>query len=379
MLTYEYKLKGKPEQFAAIDEGIRTVQFIRNKALAYWMDHRPGDGPTLGKYDLGKIAPGLAKEFPFVAKLNSTARQQATERAWSGIAWFYRNCKLKVAGKKGYPRFQRDNRSIEYKRSGWKLSEDCRFITFTDNLGIGTLRLIGKQILNPFRDKIRRVQIVRRADGNYVCFIVAVDRNEQMPPTGSMVGVDLGLTHLWTDSNGEKKANPRWLKASERALKRDQRRLARKQKGSRNRKKQQKKLAKRYLKVTRQRKDFAIKAARALCQSHDLVVLEDLKIQNLVKNRYLAKAINDAAWRQLRDWIECFARRFNKVCLFVSPNYSTQECNVCGAREAKTLDARWHCCPCGCEMDRDHNSAIVLLKRGLKKLDGTPGHGETEE
>ena len=374
MLIYEFKLRGKPEQFAAIDEAIRTVQFIRNKAVRFWMDHR-----GTGKYDLSKLGATLAAEFPFADKLNSTARQQATERAWSAVSKFFDNCKKKLPGKKGYPKFQRDNRSVEYKKSGWKLSDDCRFIAFTDGHGIGTLKLIGKQMLNAFQDKIQRVQLVRRADGYYAHFVLKVDRTEKMPATGSIVGLDLGLTHLWTDSNGEKKPNPRKLRQAEKAIKREQRRVSRKKKGSKNRKKQIKKLARKHLTVSRQRKDFAIKAARALYQSHDLVVLEDLKVRNMVRNHPLAKSISDAGWSMLKDWIEYFAKLFGKVCVLVEPAYSTQECHACGRKEAKTLSQRWHSCPCGCEMDRDENSALVLLQRGLRKLEtSTRGHRGTE-
>ena len=373
MLIYEFKLRGKPEQFTAIDEAIRTVQFIRNKAVRFWMDHQ-----GKGKYDLSKLAATLAAEFPFADKLNSTARQQAAERAWSAIASFYENCKKKMPGKKGYPKFQHDNRSVEYKKSGWKLSDDCRFIAFTDGHGIGALKLIGKQMLNAFQDKIQRVQIVRRADGYYVHFVLKVDRTEKMSTTGSIVGLDLGLTHLWTDSNGEKKPNPRKLKAAEKAIKREQRRISRKKKGSKNRQKQIQKCARTHLKVSRQRKDFAIKAARALYESHDLIVLEDLKVRNMVRNHHLAKSISDAGWSMLKDWIQYFARLFGKVCVLVPPEYSTQECHACGRREPKTLSQHWHSCPCGCEMDRDENSARVLLQRGLKKLEeGSRGHRQT--
>jgi putative transposase len=375
MLIYEYKLRGKPKQFKAVDEAIRTVQFIRNKAVRYWVDNK-----GVGKYALSGLSKTLSKEFDFADKLNSQARQAACERAWSSISRFYDACKKNKPGKKGFPKFQKDNRSVEYKVTGWKLSDDCRFVTFTDKHGIGRLKLVGKQILNAFKDKIKRVQIVRRADGYYANFVLDVDRAEHMAATGSLVGLDMGLTHIWTDSNGQKKENPRKLKAAEKALKRSQRKLSRKQKGSQNRKKAIKTLGRKHLKVSRQRKDFAIKAARALYQSHDLIVLEDLKVRNMVKNHRLAKAISDAGWYQLRTWIEYFGQVFSKVCVTVPPEYTTQECHACGRREPKALSLRWHSCPCGCEMDRDENSALVILNRGLKKLaKSTAGHAETGE
>src|SRR5215472_10112314 len=110
MLIYEYKLDGRNAQYQAIGEAIRVVQFIRNKCLRLWMDT-----PGISKNDLQCYCAVLAKEYSFAASLNSQARQAAAARAWYAIARFYENCKNKKPGKKGYPRFQHDNRSIEYK------------------------------------------------------------------------------------------------------------------------------------------------------------------------------------------------------------------------------------------------------------------------
>src|SRR6266567_2036482 len=138
MLIYEYKVDGTPQQYAAIEEAIRVVQFIRNKALRLWMDTR-----GTSKNDLQCLCAQLAQEYPFARRLNSQARQAAASRAWFAIERFYENCKNHKPGKKGYPRFQHDNRSIEYKQTGWKLDRDGRHITFIDGCGIGRLRLVG--------------------------------------------------------------------------------------------------------------------------------------------------------------------------------------------------------------------------------------------
>jgi transposase len=139
MIVLEMKAVVKPHQAQAIDEAIRTVQFVRNKALRLWMDAKRED--KVDKYTLNKYCAVLAKEFKFADELNSTARQAAAERAWSAISRFYDNCRNNVKGKKGYPKFQKDNRSVEYKHSGWKLSEDRKKITFTDKKNIGTVKL----------------------------------------------------------------------------------------------------------------------------------------------------------------------------------------------------------------------------------------------
>jgi putative transposase len=143
MLVFEFKAYGTKQQFDAVDEAIRTVQFIRNKALRFWMENEKVD-----KYALNKYSAVLAKEFPFCDDLNSMARQSSSERAWSAISQFYDNCKKKVPGKKGFPRFQKDNRSVEYKTTGWRLANDRKSVIFTDKNGIGKLKLKGTRDLH---------------------------------------------------------------------------------------------------------------------------------------------------------------------------------------------------------------------------------------
>src|ERR1051326_6148623 len=162
MLIYEYKLDGTKPQYQGIEEAIRTVQFIRNKCLRKWMDGRGVSGNDLQGY-----CADLAGEYSFAARLNPQARQAAADRAWAAMSRFYENCKEKKRGKKGYPQFQHDNRSVEYKQTGWKLDPDGKHIAFTDSCSIGRLRLVGnkKQSIATFPTKrIKRVRVVRRAD-----------------------------------------------------------------------------------------------------------------------------------------------------------------------------------------------------------------------
>lgn len=164
MLVLEYKIVASKKQHQAIEESIRTTQFIRNKCIRYWMDSKKED--KVNKFALNKYSTVLRKEFKFAKDLNSMAVQSAAERAWSAISRFFDNCKSNKPGKKGFPRFQKDNRSVEYKTSGWKLHETKRRITFTDKKGIGELKLLGKWDIHTYPVKsIKRVRLVRRADG----------------------------------------------------------------------------------------------------------------------------------------------------------------------------------------------------------------------
>jgi putative transposase len=373
MLVYEYKLDGSKKQYAAIDEAIRTVQFIRNKSLRMWMDNR-----GTSKNDLQTNCKVLAQEYPFARGLNSMARQAAADRAWFAISRFYDNCKQKKPGKKGYPKFQRNNRSVEYKTSGWKLDPDGRHITFTDGCGIGRLKLVGNpnQRIQEFPDLlIKRVRIVRRADGYSCQFCVDTERKVEHTPSGKQLGIDVGLKSFLTDSQGNTVSNPRHYRKAESRLKRLQRRLSKKQKKSANRKKARKVLAKQHLKVQRQREDFARKQANTLVSSCDLIAYEDLQIKNMVRNRKLAKSIHDAGWGIFLQWVKRYGFLHEIPIIAVPPHSTSQKCSDCDTIVHKSLSIRTHICTgCGVVLDRDHNAALNILS---KALNGTEGHSGT--
>jgi putative transposase len=371
MLVFEAKLRGTDEQYAILDEMIRTARFVRNSCLRYWMDNQ-----GVNRYDLNKYCKVLREQFEWCKKLSAQACQASAERAWSAIARFFDNCKRSVPGKKGFPKFKRTQThgSVEYKVDGWVLSDDRLTITFRDGFKAGTFRIWGTRDLHFYsKEQIKRVRVVRRADGYYVQFSIDQERNEQHEPTNRMVGIDVGLNHFYTDSDGNKVENPRFLRKAEKALKRTQKRVSRKTKGSKNRKNAIKRLGRTHLKVSRQRKDFAVKTARAQILSADLVAIEDLKVQNMVKNHHLAKSISDASWTLFRQWLEYFGKVFDVPVIAVAPHYTSQNCSNCGQQVKKSLSTRTHKCPhCGYLDDRDTNAAINILMKALQGLAQLP-------
>ncbi len=365
MLVLEAKLRGTDSQYLIIDEMIRTARFIRNSCLRYWMHNR-----GVGQYDLSKLCSVLAKEYKWAGNLNSMARQASAERAWAAIKRFYDNCKAKKQGLKGFPRFKKHSHSVEYKTTGWKLSSDRQSLTFTDKFEAGTFKLIGTRDLNFYQiEQIKRVRVVRRADGYYAQFCIDVERKCEHEWSGRVVGIDVGLEYFYTDSDGNTVENPRFLRKSEKALKRLQRRVSRSKIGKKNRKKAINRMARKHLKVSRQRRDFAVKAALSLVRSADLIAYEDILVQNLVKNHHLAKSISDVSWSLFLNWVEYFGKVHGIVVVAVPPQYTSQDCSRCGHRQKKTLSTRTHqCVKCGLKLHRDHNSAIEIRIKGLQKL-----------
>jgi putative transposase len=278
MFVLEFKAKGKTTQYSAIDEAIRTAQFIRNKCVRSWMDNR-----GVGQKELYRLSTALREGFPFVKDLNSSACQASAERAYSSIARFYDNCKKATPGKKGYPQFKKNCRSVEYKTSGWKLSETRKQITFTDKKGIGKVKLKGTWDLNFYQlDQIKRVRLVRRADGHYVQFLISAENKVESEPTGKTIGLDVGIKEFYTDSNGHTEPNPKFYRTARSVLSFDKDVFLEKERLCQP-KKAINRLGRVHLKISRQREEHAKRVARCVIQSNDLVAYEDLRIKNLVK------------------------------------------------------------------------------------------------
>ena len=376
MIIYEFKVKGKDKQYRAIDDAIRTYKFIQNKCLRQWMDVK-----GLSKYDLNKYCAVLADLFPFASELNSMARQSAAERAWSEISRFYDNCKKKVKGKKGFPKFKKHCRSVEYKTTGWKLSATRKTIIFSDKKGIGTLKLKGTYDLSYYDiNQIKRVRLVRRSNGYYAQFAISVDQKVETQPTGQVVGIDLGLKYFIADNKGNVEPSPQFYRKSEKQLNRANRSYSKKydkslkkvkKPQSANYHKARNKYARKHLRVSRQRKEYCVLLAYSVIQSNDLVAYEDLNVKGMVKNRHLAKSISDAGWSTFRSWLEYFGYKYGKVTVAVPPHNTSQNCSNCGTKVKKSLSTRTHVCPhCNYLEDRDVNASVNILKLGLT----TVGH-----
>lgn len=164
--------------------------------------------------------------------------------------------------------------------------------------------------------------------------------------------------------------NPKHLKNLEKKINREQRRLSRKQKKSKNYDKQLQKLAKLYEKLKNRREDFLHKLSKRIISENQAIILEDLDIKNLAKNK-IAKHIYDASWRKFIDYLSYKSILHNRKLIFVNRFYaSSKTCSVCGHKnESLKLEHReWVCVKCNAKHDRDINAAINLLKEAIKQV-----------
>ena len=292
MIVLKYKIRAKQYQLIAIDRAIRISQFVRNKALQYWMDNK-----GVNKYDLSKYCRVLAKEFHFANKLNSTARQSSAERAWSSIARFFDNCKQKIKGKKGFPQFKKHSRSVEYKQFGWKLDPQTqKHITFTDKNNIGRVKLVASKDIYFYSHKqIKRVRLVCRADGYYCQFGISIEVKEDMQPTRRAIGLDMGLKYFYADFNAHTEENSRFERQKEKRLNRLGRILSR-------------------------------------------------QYRNPNKGKKGELIVKSPRQRQSNNYHEYFGWKFGKITIAVPSHYTSQDCPACGARVKKALSTPTHVC-----------------------------------
>jgi putative transposase len=368
-----YRCRAYPDlaQQQALNRTFGCVRVVWNRTLAArqarW--RQAGAGTSYAESDRALTAmkkdPGLA----FLNEVSCVPLQQALRHQHQAYSAFF-------AGRARYPRFKsrRSRQAAHYTRSAFtlrggalrlaKMAAPVRFVWSWPDVEVTTL--------DP-----AMVIISREPDGRwYVTFTVDASAPEPLEESGHAVGVDLGVTDLAVTSDRDKIANPRHLERKARNLARYQRRMARCQKGSANRAKAAAKVARAHRKVRYARHDFLHRASTRLVRTADLIVIEDLNVSGMVRNRHLARAISDCGWREFRRQLEYKCHRYGRELVVIDRWFpSSKTCSACGYQlAALSLSTRvWTCPACGARHDRDVNAAKNILAAGRAVARGSPG------
>ena len=348
------------------------VRVVWNRTLAWRHQryHAEKAGTNFTQANAYLTAMKATEQLAWLNEVSSVPLQQAIHHQQVAYTAFF-------AGRARYPRFKsrQGRQSAEYTRSGFRWRDGALFLAKMDTPLVFTWSWPD---VDPASIDPTTVTVFRDPCGRwYVSFAVDVPDPEQFPATGRVVGVDLGVKDFAVTSDGRRIANPRHLERRARNLARYQRRMARCQRGSANRAKARAKVARAHRKVRAARTDFLHKASTRLIRGHDVIVIEDLAVKNMVRNRKLAKAISDCGWGTFRAMIEYKAARYGRHLIVADRWYpSSKTCSACGHLLATlNLDTRhWTCPSCGTRHDRDINAAKNILAAGLAVARGNPGH-----
>jgi putative transposase len=357
--TYKYKLKANPQQERELGRVLGLCRWLYNTALEQRIVAWQRARISVSRFQQEAELKDIRAAMPEYAAIHSHVLQDVLARLDKTYQAFFR--RVQAGERAGFPRYQGRDRwhSFTYKEFGNGATLDNGYLV------LSKIGRIAVRWSRPIEGTPKTVTISWEADGWYVCFSCADVPVQSLPATGQQIGIDLGIEAFATLSNGARIFSLGWYRKAERALKTAQRRVSRRRKGSSRRRKAVKLLAKAHQTVRRQRQDFHHKTALALVQQNDTIYHEDLQVRNMVRNRHLAKSIQDAGWSQFLSILSYKAACAGRSVIAVNPAFTSQTCSGCGGLVLKGLSVRWHACPdCGASLHRDHNAAKNIERLG---------------
>ncbi len=353
MKAFKYRIYPNKDQQEYFAKTFGSTRFIYNRMLNDKIEYYKLTEQTL------KNTPAQYKsEFPWLKEVDSLALANAQlnlERAYRN---FFRDKSM------GFPKFK---------------SKKNNHQSYTTNNQKGTVSIEEGYIKLPklkspvkikqhqlFEGLIKSCTISKTPSGKYFASVLVSCEIEKMPKLQTKVGIDVGIKTFAVLSNNVVIENPKHLRKSEKRLAKLQKDLSRKVKGSKNRGKARLKVARLHERISNQRLDFLHKKSFEIIRDNQVIVLEDLKVKNMVANHKLAKAISEVSWGMFREMIEYKALWYGREVVIAPSNYaSSQLCSDCGnkSNQTKDLSCRTYVCPeCGLEIDRDYNASLNLLK-----------------
>jgi len=358
--TYRYRLYPSRTQEHLLDQTVETCRHWYNVCLAERKDAWETEKRSVRKYEQMAKVKDYRKINPYAGQVHSHILQVVVADLDKAFQAFFR--RVKAGETPGYPRFKGHGRfdsfGLKQYGNGFKI-DGHRLRIF----GIGRVAVRWHRKIE---GEIKTLRVKRQAGKWYACFACKIE-SQPLDPTGREVGIDVGVTHLIVTSDGECVENPRWYRTEQQRLRVAQRRISRRKKGGSNRRKAVQILQHQHEHIANCRKDYLNNLVARLIKSYDQIAIENLNVKGMSRNRCLSKSILDSGWGDFRKRLEDKAAYAGRLVVAVNPAYTSKTCSQCGTIfENLTLADRWVKCDCGLSMDRDHNAARNILRRGRR-------------
>ncbi len=361
---YAFRLYPTRVQKKRLLENFVLCRQVYNELLTLSQQHYQQEKKTVHKYAYNKHLKGYS------SAVHSQVLQNVSDRVQKAFQHFFRRVREKQQGKNvrvGFPRFKKNVQSITYPQHGFKFLNEQRLYCAK----IGEIPIVLHRVP---RGRVKTLTIKRTPAGQWSAIFACELPEKIVPhPSAAAVGIDVGLTHFATCSDGTVIDNPKYFLAAQKKIKKLHRTLSRKKKGSKNRCKARQRLARAYDQVSHQRHDFLHKLSTKLTNTYATIALESLSVHHMAKNRYLAKSIHDASWFHFVQMLSYKAVTRGGQLIKVNPRHTSTLCSSYGNHEPMPLHQRtFSCSACNLVLDRDHNAALNIYGRAGRARTLTP-------